>query len=259
MIIHESKNRNLESLSGPVRSRQAELGHTNITPWTLGNCSSHLPGPMASSLFSKITCFSEIKLHICTGYLTPTLAFYLHFLVRCYIRIYSPKINYGYHQSPTCLAKEFSGVAYRKMDEGYLQEQKLFKDSCITKVHPSSAHESWKCGTQCISCRQVKKPKSIFSKWCLCSQPISGNLAGFCLFQAGHLIFCILLCLRQNLSSLCLPLGRRGLVTLANFLDFLELFELFPFWFKKFPCWMRCFSLWRNFYRMSVIEVLAGY
>jgi hypothetical protein len=81
----------------------------------------------------------------------------------------------------------FIGVTYRNMSEGYLQEQKWLKDSCITKVHPSMGDSSHR-GTLKHTAQsagsstglRVSFPSSTVLVWAFSSQ-LSWSL-GFCLF-----------------------------------------------------------------------------
>lgn len=69
-------------------------------------------------------------------------------------------------------------------------EQKLFKDSFITKAHPSMVDslQSWKSGTHCTASGQFITLERVLPKWLSWSKPLRNSSVGFCFFEVADLV-----------------------------------------------------------------------
>lgn len=127
------------------------------------------------------------------------------------------------------------------MGEGLSQEQKWFKDSCITKAHPGMGDRSWKQETSrsqhnLQTAQQVREcPFQVTQLVCASCRQLSWLCLPECNFLQSLRLIYVLVCVWR---------GGERVVNLISFRNFLKILSsLFTFWISHClpPLWTSCY------------------
>lgn len=122
-----------------------------------------------------------------------------------------------------------------------LQEQKLLRDSCITKSYPHhfwQIPKAWQLGAQCIAYRQLNRCDRVLSTWLSSSKPVLGCSAGLRVFLSAWVFW-------ERFSPFCIVyswMGRGYGILSVSGISWC-FFWVVALCLKKLSCGKECFSL----------------